>query len=433
MTQQTRLLTVRPESPLLIGDESGTGNFERATDYIPGAVLRGAIGKRLLERSCTQQDHIRDHRSCPDRETCAFWRAFGGEHPVQFGNAYPATRRWGFPFPATARTCKYHRGYYNSAANPEGHGVFDSLVDQFVYDLISDPAFPHRSELLPDLGKERAEIPGPYAPSCPYPDCQGNVDPASGYYILDDDGPAYAPRPTISRATHVGINRARGVAEDALLFTLETIEPDPNTQFRARLSYDEDCADALSEALDLDGRTQFYIGRGRSRGLGHVEISVIRAPDPPGIDKRLARMKREIRKALTAYQQADGRVPEDFPGEFFSLTLRAAAILVEGDGTPALWPDMTPFELESALQLRSWARTMLVGGWDAAAGLPRPTRQAVEPGSVYLFYVPPETIKRSTLVDRLEKLERTGLGVDREYGYGQVTVCAPFHYAGWRE
>jgi CRISPR-associated protein Csx10 len=427
------MITVRLKTPLLIGDESGTGNFEQAIDYIPGTVLRGAVGKRLLESSCTQRDHARDHRSCPDRDTCAFWRVFGEDHPPQFGHAYPATRRWGFPFPATARTCKYHPGYHHSDANPEGHGVFDTLIGQSIYDLVSDPAFPHRSALLPDLDGDWAKLPAPYAPVCRHPNCQGRVNPATGYYLLDDDGPAYAPRPTISRATHVGINRARGVAEDALLFTLETIEPGPNTQFRARLTYDDTYADALSEVLDLDGTTEFTIGRGRSRGLGRVEVSVVRAPDLPGMGKRLARMNRQVRKALTTYHQADERVPESFPGQMFSLTLRAAAVLVGEAGTPTLWPDLAPFGLGNARQLRAWARTTHVGGWNAAAGLPRATQQAVEPGGVYLFYAPLDTIEQSALMDRLKELEDTGIGTGRERGYGQVTVCAPFHYAGWRK
>jgi CRISPR-associated protein Csx10 len=223
------------------------------------------------------------------------------------------------------------------------------------------------------------------------------------------------------------------VAEDALLFTLETIEPGPNTQFRARLTYDDTYADALSEVLKLDGMTQFTIGRGRSRGLGRVEVSVVRAPDLPGMGKRLARMNRQVRKALTTYHQADERVPESFPGQMFSLTLRAAAVLVGEAGTPTLWPDLAPFGLGNARQLRAWARTTHVGGWNAAAGLPRATQQAVEPGGVYLFYAPLDTIEQSALMDRLKELEDTGIGTGRERGYGQVTVCAPFHYAGWRK
>jgi len=435
MTLKTCLLTIRPSSPLLIGDESGAGNYEQTADYIPGTVLRGALGERLLKASCTQPDHIRDHAACPDRGTCAFWRVFGGENPPRFGNAYSASRGWGYPFPATARTCKYHPGYYT--AETKGHGIFDTLVEQFAYDLVSDPRFPHRVDLLPVLGDGWANLPAPYDPKCPHPDCQegkGSIKLATGYYLLDGPMAGYTPHPTVSRATHVGINRARGVAEDALLFTLETIEARPNTEFRARLIYDDAYADDLAAALDMTGQFQtFYIGRGRSRGMGHVEISVDVAPSVPDLGDRLDELNNQAVEALKPYRETDSRIPERLPGQLFSLTLRAATILTSSDGTPALWPDLTPFKLADAWPLRAWARTTLVGGWDAAAEMPRATRQAIEPGAVYLFYMPPGEIERQILIDRLRNLELDGLGAERECGYGQVTTCAPFHYAGWRE
>jgi CRISPR-associated protein Csx10 len=437
MSQQTCLLIVHLQSPLLIGDESGVSNYEQTADYIPGTVLRGAIGAQLLEASCIHPDHIRDHAGCPDRESCAFWRVFGAEHPPHFGHAYPAPRGWGFPFPATARTCKDHPGYRDSKANPDGHGVFDTLVEQSVYDLISDPRFPCRTALLLDLGDGWANLPAHYISRCPHPDCQesgkGSVRPATGYYLLDSIKPDYAPQPTVSRATHVGINRARGVAEDALLFTLETVEAGSNSLFRARLAYDDTYATDLTTVLDLSGQAHtLYIGRGRSRGLGRVEISTDQAPPLPDMGDRLEELNRQVRRALNPYHAQDGRIPERFPGHFFSLTLCASAIFATPDGAPALWPDLRPFKLADAWPLRAWARTTIVGGWDAAAGLPRLTRQAVEPGAVYLFYAPAEKMERQTLIDRLEALEQTGLGAEREGGYGQVTVCAPFHYAGWR-
>ena len=437
MKQKTCQLTVRLRSPLLVGDESGIGNYEQTADYIPGTVLRGAIGARLLE-TCTQPDHSphrRNHADCPDRDACHFWRVFGSEHPPCFGHAYSATRGQGFPFPATARTCKYHPGYRHPQTNSKGHGVFDTLAEQFVFDLVSDPRFPHRADLLPALGEDWADLPAHYDPRCPEPDCNEPVKPATGYYLLDEGIPGYTPQLTVSRATHVGINRARGVAEDALLFTLETIEPvhDGQTIFRARLTYDAVYADALSVALDLnEGERDFFIGRGRSRGLGHVTLTTDRPPDQPDLDDRLLGLNDLLQQVLRRYRDHDDRIPERLAGTCFSLTLRSAAILTTADGTPALWPDLHPCDLDDAWALRAWARTTLVGGWDAAAGLPRSTHQAIQPGAVYLFYAPPGMMEQDVLKEHLQKLEQAGLGIERESGYGQVTVCAPFHYVEGR-
>lgn len=427
MTEQIRQITIRPRSPLLLGDESGVGNYEQTADYVPGSVLRGAVAARLLDVLPENYVYARDHASCPEEEQPAFWRVFGAANPPRFGNAYPARPdRWAYPFPKTARTCKRHPGY-RTPENREAHGVFDTMIEQFVYDLVSDPWFPRRADLVGLKAGAWAKLEEGYEPCCLHPECEGSVTPPPGYYSLDGTVPGPTLSPTVSRATHVGINRARGVAEDALLFTLETID-EPGAEFRGVLVYDNAYAADLETALHLDGQaSQFVIGRGRSRGMGLVEISVDVPPALPEMYDRLYELNLEFRDVLETYQL-------DPPaGRFFSLTLRSPAILTASDGTPALWPYLSSAGLGDTWPLRVWARTTVVGGWHAGAELPRCTRQAVESGTVYLYYLPEDVMEESTLVDRLEALEMTGVGVQCERGYGQLTACAPFHYAGWRE
>lgn len=419
MTDQARQITVYLQGPLLLGDESGVGNYEQTLGYIPGSVLRGALATHIL------------HADEP-----AFQRVFvAAERPPRFGNAYPAWPEvWAYPFPATARTCKQYHGY--ATDKHEGHGVFDILVEQTLYELISDPQFPHRESLLPALGTRWVELANGYEPRCPYEQdekCGEQVKPATGYYVLRSGGPGPSPKPLISRATHVGINRARGVAEDNLLFTLETIESTANLQFRGQLIYDDAYEDDLEQLIGLRGQVNtFRIGRGRSRGMGLTKIQIDVPPSVPGekIKDHLDLLQREFRKAVQEHYAQVGGL--DFtPGYFFSLTLRAPAVLASSDGLSSLWPDLSQTKLAAAWPLRAWARTTVVGGWDAAAGLPRRTRQAVEAGAVYLYYAPETGISRAALVQALEKLELEGIGAQRERGYGQLTVCAPFHCAGW--
>jgi hypothetical protein len=222
------------------------------------------------------------------------------------------------------------------------------------------------------------------------------------------------------------------VAEDALLFTLETID-EPGAEFRGQLIYDDTYAAYLGTALKLDGRvSEYVIGRGRSRGMGLVEISVDDPPRLPEMRDRLRSLNREFGAVLARYRDRDSRVPAKLSGHFVSLTLRAPAILAAPDGTPTLWPDPSPFDLRAARPLRAWARTTVVGGWDAGAQLPRRTRQAVKAGAVYLYYLPRGEMSEQDLASRLAALERAGIGEQTERGYGQLSACAPFHYAGWR-
>lgn len=421
MTQR-RQLTIRPQSPLLCGDESAVGNYQETLDYIPGSVLRGAIAEWILAQ-----------------DEAAFQRIFSeADRPPRFGNAYPTfSDVWGYPFPATARTCKQHSGYATSN-KPDGHGVVDILIPQALYELSSDPRFPHRAILLPEAGEKYLTLTQSYEPRCLCRDeqgqlCGGDVRPASGFYVLRPGGPGPAPRPRIARATHVGINRARGVAEDALLFTLETIEPTTKGIFRGEVLYDETYAADFERLLDFQGEGRVLrIGRGRSRGMGKVKVTLASPPDQTpqeALEKRQADLQEVFEEESQRYAEVSGFALAS--GHFFTVTLRSPALFTDSAGLPSLWPDLTNTPLQAALRLRSWARTRPFGGWHSAAQLPRRTRQAVEPGAVYLYFVPAAQITKVALLDALLQLEFGGVGDQRERGFGQVTVCAPFHYVGW--
>jgi CRISPR-associated protein Csx10 len=292
--------------------------------------------------------------------------------------------------------------------------VFDTLVKQFVYELISDPRFPYRERLLPELAGRWATLSRRYEPYCP--ECLQTVMPADGFYVAVPEL-GYATPPTLGRATHVGINRERAVAEDALLFTQETVQPEGGVAFWARIVADSAYEDTLRAAL----AGEHVLGRGRSRGMGGVFVECLQFPKEPDIGLRLELLDAAMSRELERYGQHGA------PGTFFTLTLRSEALLTR-DGLPVSRPSPSELDLpQGTFRLRSWARMTAVGGWHSAAHLPYRTRQAVERGAVYLFHAP-NGVDETALVDRLETLERTGIGDRRERGYGQLTVCAPFHY-----
>jgi CRISPR-associated protein Csx10 len=223
----------------------------------------------------------------------------------------------------------------------------------------------------------------------------------------------------------VGINRARGVAEDGLLFVQEIIEPArEGFAFYARVAVPQTEVDLLRPYLD---GARYVVGRGRSRGLGAVEVAIRReGASSPDLQTRLADFQRAARAVRRFYAEQDPRIGLDTAGTLFSLTLRSPAIF-ERYGRPLLVPTPAMLGLPPEVRLvRAWARPETVGGWNAAAGLPRRTRLAARAGGVYLFWVPP-SVDRSALMDCLNRLEVEGIGRERARGYGQVTVCAPFH------
>jgi CRISPR-associated protein Csx10 len=416
----TFAIQITPNSPLHIGDESNVGNFLYTRVAIPGATLRGVIAARVLE-ACTQTQGEVDHAQCPDRDVCPFWQIFEDEQEPYFGFAYPGRRAPAYPFPLTARTCKLHPGYRTKDA--DAHGVHDVLIDQFVYNLLADPSFPGRDDLQLGLAGRWADLKTPMPDRCPT--CQSPLTPPQGAYVRNDDGtPDHAGRLGVRRATHVGINRARAVAEDNLLYTQETIEPaEEGMAFYARVVVPRKQADALRGYLS----NGYHVGRGCSRGLGSVKLSIYQEPtyNPADLRRRTADFALAVRATLGQYQVYDQRISLDLPGSLFTLTLRSPAIL-HAYGMPTLQATPELLKLPHTTLLCAWARPEVVTGWDAAAQLPRRTHLAVRAGSVFLYWVSPQ-LTEETLWQRLQEIELEGIGEERPRGYGQVTVCAPFH------
>jgi len=249
--------------------------------------------------------------------------------------------------------------------------------------------------------------------------------PAEGTYVYTQSGvPDYGGWPSVRRATHVGINRARAVAEDGLLYTVETIVPAIKPiAFHARVVVPKEHAARLRDYL----KGEYYIGRGRSRGLGSVILSIRREQeDASDLRQRLRRFNLAIQSTLGWYQSQDDLVTVDWPGVLFSVTLHSPAIL-EAFGCPLAILTPEHLGLPEVHLLQAWARTEIATGWDTAAHLPRRTRLAVQPGSVFLYWAPAE-VDQDTLMRQLKKVEIEGIGEERPRGYGQVTVCTPFHY-----
>lgn len=420
------LIRLTPNAPLLLGDRSGFGQFQETADFIPGSAVRGAIAGQLLQ-SCTHPDYLHDHASCPARAECPFWQLFGQDEPY-FGNAYPGTFGPVWPYPATARTCKRYPGWPTTADEQhQSHGITDMLFADFAYNLVSDPQFPGRSFLQPDLNEVHWWPPHTREQQgiCSAAGCGKSLQPATGYYAWQQNRTWPTKPLRVSQATHVGINRARSVAQDELLFTQESIQQDGEHAFFSRVAAQTAKGQALQQLLS----GSHFVGRGRSRGHGEVRISIEAGGKFPSLGVRLLDFKHKAEDALAIYQKENGRVSKTLPGQLFSLTLHAPAIF-QTAGLPFRIPDAHFLGLPpEVIFLRAWARSEQIGGWDSAAQQPRRTQQAVQAGSVFLYFAPDETVPLSQLTTHLETLEMEGIGLERERGYGEVMVSTPFHVA----
>lgn len=392
---------IQIQSPLHLGQATmEAGEYLFTQQHVPGSALRGALAEVLIKKWDM------------DPEGQDFKKLFTGDQALRFEPAYPATpEAWGYPFPLTARWCKIKGGFPTLDApawdRDNYHGAFDVLIRQVVFE--------EQTTALAEQGKS---LPFLDNPRCPRADCGAHVEPARGSYIWASGRPAATPRLRIARHTHTAINRARGVAEDGLLYTVETIEP--GSLLRGCVWVTDAQAQQVTQAL----AEITHLGRGARRGRGQVTV------EPHG-ELPIGETRKRI-KALTGllhternfYAQVSGQAEPRDDGYYFTLDLLSPTIFGD-DLTATLEPDDLGLPPGTTL-VRRFVAPETIGGWWSAAKLPHPTALAAAAGSVFLYHAPAET-DLDELSTRLEALRAQGIGQQRERGYGAVLPCAPFH------
>lgn len=373
------LITLQAEQNLLITQEATTGNYRASGEAIPGRTWRGAYAIALKHSRAETFSRI-----FPDEGTGPAIR-FGPLFPGGFGQDV-------HPLPLTAFSCKYHPGY--KQARSSAHGVFDTLIRQYTFEVASRKDYPPPSSI--------DEL------RCPT--CGAPGEPFSGFKA----------KPERTSTTHVAINRARHAAEDNLLYTREGMGA--GQYFTGWVDVPDDFKKGDVETL-FPCDMIMYVGANRSRGMGRARVVNI---TPHDIDHDLAgrvrQFNRKLLDALDFYARQTSAQYNEIAwakqGCFFTVDLRSEAIL-HWNGLPVDEPpELSKFGVEV---VKAWLEPISVGGWHAAACLPRHTRLAVE--GIYLC-----RFTNEINLDHLRKLSAEGIGILREQGFGQLMICDPVHH-----
>jgi CRISPR-associated protein Csx10 len=384
-------ITLCTRSPLALRASRAGLQFAPGLCYIPGTTLRGALAAQYL---LTGQ---------PDNSSFAALfleeRVFFPDlYPVPLdaqGQPHPETAK---PLPATARACKRH-----AAGHP------GSLTDSLL-----------RLELATVLG-QGAPLREQDWKTCPA--CGNDRDRLSGAYVgLDHFRKVDAHLRLI---TGTSINRATSTVEETQLFSFDVLEE--RQLFRGRLRFQPETAESLLTQLRklVPDEVSLRLGKGRSRGLGRVEVAGWREP---------RQAQRHLEARWTQLNKAAQRLWQHFEagrpkGEYFSLTLESGLIrrdrlLRPQSGIPTAAELGLPGEVEPR---RCALNTFTVQGWNAALGLPKADTPALGPGTVLLYRLMDPT-QKETVLARLKEIEREGVGERRAEGFGRVQACDPFHY-----
>lgn len=388
------ILTLTLRAPLALHQTRAGVQYVETLDYVPGTALRGALAKAYLAE-----------QGSPD----STFRALFLSDQVQYGDLWPTIE--GKPttlIPATVQVCKRYKF---------AHG--DSLRDALFDALSSQPA----------------------AVNCK---CGEALDRASGYLCSLNPVESLSPRSRLRVST--AIERSTGTAARELLFTQHTLIGRGKVKGREDNKRDDSentvpllfqgtlrlTNPALYHELAglLKPTSVLFLGAGRSRGLGEVEVKTcLEAPADQSLPDRWKK-----------FNEAAQRTGGDPDTRYFSLTLLSHLALRDELLRPVL-SDITPqhFGLPETV---TWARypnseqpvlflnTVTFSGWNAALGLPKPDTVALARGSVLLGQCPAS--EEQTILTRLAKIEAEGVGERRNEGFGRVAICYPIHYERWR-
>lgn len=401
--------TIQPEAPLILGDVRGDSQFLSSRLYIPAGVIRGAWASGLARQGY---------------ETAEILRAVA---QLRVGNFFPAPQwgalRYALPAPMSAMTCK-RKGGFRTEPHPErrGHGVVDTLLPRLAYRL---------------LEADGARFPVPFALVCR--ECGDRMEAFSGFYSVHGDRgrESYvAFRPIFHAQTKVAISRHRRAATEGMLYTASALSPftiDPEkggelTQviFVGRVLAGDEKGQAWSSLKEILNSGLSALGALGTRGYGRVKVE--ESPLAlPSLRERVERFNQQLRalwRDLRGLAVNADVLPSELPdGVYFTVDLLAPGVLRDEYGLPTL---QLTLNLEGkALRPLLWlTRPDLASGWSTAWGLPKPTDLAARMGSVYAFRWEGRS---EELLPHLETIEREGVGLRREEGFGECLICHPFH------
>jgi len=369
-------------TPLHIGSGARTGVIKHCHPYIPGSVLRGAVGVALMKSVCNLDTPLVEHEKCKYFDDCLYAQMFSEEHSksskVFFRYAYPLHLKCGGVFRQVAKTL-------HKCSNPQCGRI---------YDVFAAPA------------------------ECESCKEHGTIKPTRGFRC-DNCGDFERVPVRITRITLTAIDRSLCSAAQfqthkeekaGTIHTLEVIQP--GSLFAFEIIVHRDFADALSILRNILERAlpDEGIGGSKSRGLGKVSVENLRVEsiDTSVIEKRASNIDvKKFRVRLLSPMILDDKY---LNGSSLLEGARRAYSWAFHEGKPPL-PEV---------ELANYALDDEVySGWSLKSERRRELKTAISAGSIFEFTSKSE---KRELALGLSALEYYAVGAYKPHGCGQVAI-----------
>lgn len=397
------IILAKALSPLALPkDRSVSTNYLGTNDYITGTQFRGALADLYLREIGDDTDEIFRKIFIEEKASFSFLYPLNAHSIVDNEKLIEIFSSVG-PIPLTAKSCKKYPGF---AQNVEEHGVVDLLLSML-----------ESTEKANEL-KEKD-----FCKVCKQQNEEQIMDSFRGFMVHDQQDAYYKVTVAKQMITRTAINNFTGIAKEGMLYSFETVRE--GQYFVGVIEIEDETIGAKltsSEGL-LQPGSQFYVGRGKSRGLGLLEMAkIIEKYDSLSMD-----LESRLQKLNAAIQKKGF-----FPAEkvFFSITLETPAIIKDRFFRPRLLiAQLLKIPEDIIVEKKvSIANTEIISSWNCLQGLPRQDEVAITKGSSFLYEV--KSTAGLDLVKELTKIEQEGIGCKRAEGYGRISICKEFHWEG---
>ncbi|WP_287126955.1 RAMP superfamily CRISPR-associated protein [Desulfobacter sp.] len=384
-------MTAKLLSPLIV-QKKRQSSSPQTLKYLPGSTLRGALAASYLRGGKSVEDE-------------AFHTLFL-DNPVHFCNLLPgaAPDKASKILPLTTISCKREPGF-------DKHGVFDTLAATAASRIGNVP---------PDKTLWK----------CPHSTCGEDMKPFSGFWNENFTAPVrFDPDVRVQR--HTGIDRTTGTVANSMFFMTQSISdyyklPDQDEDLYSR--------QYLSGKLFLDEKQLGYLtpliensvfaGADRTRGFGEMKLSLTPTDESEHPVRSLENIEAWnsvfTAKLSELFSSKDNALEQ---GVYFSVKLESHAVLVDRFLRPV--SEIEAFRHPEILPITKITATETIRGWQAAMGLAKPDDIGLSMGSVFLFRYTGNTI--DPLKQLLKPLLINGIGLRKEQGFGQLSICDPIH------
>lgn len=363
--------TTELEEPFRVGTVKLRNYFLGSLSFIPGSTVRGAVGWRLRRGGMPDVD-ISDLLL---------------RHDARFSHLYPQKPGLLDMPPASAVQCK----------KEENHRPYDHLLSQYVLSMVV------KNDISPDKLQALHER----TTRCPVPGCGSEFKAA----------PRFRDQKRRIQIK-LALDRTLGRQEPGMFYIYQTLA---GAQSYEGLVWADE---GLHSVIGERGRS-VLLGGARSKGFGGGQLQLEEYTGDIGDAGKVAGRLEKLQEALEQRLYAAFGGPETqamLNGRIFFAVSLVTELALPPAVTLADWlRDTYGWTMETAYL--HWTQ---LGGYSQQGNRSKPLVQALEQGGVVLLSAPAED--RPTVLARLAHIEREGLGLLVDQGYGWVYACHPYHY-----